>query len=84
MSRNTVRRYTYAGTALPAYPERHTSCKIDGFAEKLAGWFGVVIIDGEASSGHSVTGPLDARMSLSDLLQSIAETLRGQLRKTPQ
>ena len=38
ISRNTVRRYIRAGTTLPAYPERHSPSKLDGFAAKLAGW----------------------------------------------
>ncbi len=38
VSRNTVRRYIRAGTVLPAYPERHSPSKLDGFAAKLAGW----------------------------------------------
>jgi transposase len=38
VSRNTVRRYIRTGTVLPAYPERHSPSKLDGFAAKLAGW----------------------------------------------
>ena len=38
VSRNTVRRYIRADTVLPAYPERHSPSKLDGFAAKLAGW----------------------------------------------
>ena len=36
VSRNTVRRYIRADTVLPAYPERHSPSKLDGFAAKLA------------------------------------------------
>ena len=36
--RNTVRRYIRAGTVPPAYPERHSPSKLDGFAAKLTGW----------------------------------------------
>ena len=38
ISRNTVRRYIRAGTVLPAYPERQSPSKLDGFAAKLSGW----------------------------------------------
>lgn len=38
ISRNTVRRYIRAGTVLPAYPERISPSKLDGFAAKLADW----------------------------------------------
>ncbi len=38
ISRNTVRRYIRAGTVLPAYPERISPSKLDGFATKLADW----------------------------------------------
>lgn len=38
VSRNTVRRYIRADTVLPAYPERHSPSKLDGFAAKLACW----------------------------------------------
>jgi transposase len=38
VSRNTVRRYIRAGTALPSYPERQSPGKLDGFAAKLADW----------------------------------------------
>jgi transposase len=34
ISRNTVRRYIRAGATLPAYPERHSPSKLDGFAAK--------------------------------------------------
>ena len=38
ISRNTVRRYIRADTVLPAYPERQSPSKLDGFAAKLSGW----------------------------------------------
>jgi hypothetical protein len=44
----------------------------------------VVIIDGDAGSGYSVVGPLDAQVLLPDILEQIASTLRGQLFKNLQ
>jgi hypothetical protein len=44
----------------------------------------VVIIDGDAGSGYSVVGPLDAQVLLPDILEQIASTLRGQLLKNLQ
>ncbi len=38
ISRNTVRRYLRAGTVFPAYPERQSPSKLDGYAAKLSGW----------------------------------------------
>ncbi|MFL9899530.1 hypothetical protein PQR71_15470 [Paraburkholderia fungorum] len=39
----------------------------------------VIAIDGESGSGYSVVGPLDAQVLLPDLLQKMANTLRGHL-----
>ncbi|MCI0150340.1 hypothetical protein KNO81_31200 [Paraburkholderia sediminicola] len=44
----------------------------------------VVVIDGDAGSGYSVVGPLDAQVLLPDILEQMAETLRGQLFKNLQ
>ncbi|MFM0502939.1 hypothetical protein [Paraburkholderia caffeinilytica] len=44
----------------------------------------VVIIEGDAGSGYSVVGPLDAQVLLPDILEQIASTLRGQLFKNLQ
>ncbi|NPT56333.1 hypothetical protein [Paraburkholderia elongata] len=44
----------------------------------------VIVIDGDAGSGYSVVGPLDAQVLLPDILQQIAVTLRGQLTKNLQ
>jgi hypothetical protein len=44
----------------------------------------VIVVDGEAGSGYSVTGPLDAQVLLPDILRQIADTLRGQLAKSLQ
>jgi hypothetical protein len=44
----------------------------------------VVVIDGELGSGYSVIGPLEAQVLLPDILQKIADTLRGQLSKNLQ
>lgn len=42
----------------------------------------VMVVDGAAGSGYSVNGPLDAQVWLPDILQQIADALRGQLRKS--
>jgi hypothetical protein len=39
----------------------------------------VIVIDGEAGSGYSIVGPLEAQLLLPDILQQIAHALRGQL-----
>jgi hypothetical protein len=39
----------------------------------------VIVDDGEAGSGYSVMGPLDAQVLLPDIFRQMAETLRGQL-----
>ncbi len=44
----------------------------------------VIVIDGELGSGYSVVGPLEAQVLLPDILQKMADTLRGQLSKNPQ
>lgn len=44
----------------------------------------VIVIDGESGSGYSVVGPLDAQVLLPDILQKLADTLRGQLSKNLQ
>lgn len=41
----------------------------------------VVVIDGESGSGYSVVGPLEAQVLLPDILQKMADALRGQLSK---
>jgi hypothetical protein len=41
----------------------------------------VVVIDGESGSGYSVVGPLQAQVLLPDILQKMADALRGQLSK---
>jgi hypothetical protein len=50
----------------------------------LARCAAVIIIDGELGSGYSVVGPLEAQVLLPDILQKIADTLRGQLSKNLQ
>jgi hypothetical protein len=37
------------------------------------------VIDGELGSDYSVMGPLEAQALLQDMLQKMADTLRGQL-----
>jgi transposase len=37
-SRNTIRQYLRNGTVEPVYPKRHTSKKLDAFADKLTQW----------------------------------------------
>ena len=44
----------------------------------------VIVIDGELGSGYSVMGPLEAQVLLPDILQKMADTLRGQLSKNLQ
>ncbi|CAE6752458.1 hypothetical protein R70006_03096 [Paraburkholderia domus] len=44
----------------------------------------VIVIDGESGSGYSVVGPLEAQFLLPDILQKMADTLRGQLSKNLQ
>jgi len=44
----------------------------------------VIVVDGAAGSGYSVTGPLDAQVLLPDILQQIADVLCGQLVKSSQ
>lgn len=44
----------------------------------------VIVVDGEAGSGYSVMGPLDAQVLLPDILQQISDVLRGQLMKSLQ
>ena len=44
----------------------------------------VIVIDGELGSGYSVVGPLEAQVLLPDILQKMADTLRGQLSKNLQ
>jgi hypothetical protein len=44
----------------------------------------VIVIDGESGSGYSVVGPLEAQVLLPDILQKMADTLRGQLSKNLQ
>jgi hypothetical protein len=44
----------------------------------------VVVIDGELGSGYSVIGPLEAQVLVPDILQKMANTLRGQLSKNLQ
>lgn len=44
----------------------------------------VIVIDGESGSGYSVVGPLEAQVLLPDVLQKMADTLRGQLSKNLQ
>jgi hypothetical protein len=39
----------------------------------------VIVVDGAAGSGYSVIGPLDAQVFPPDILQQIADALRGQL-----
>ncbi|MGF6758915.1 hypothetical protein [Paraburkholderia sp. GAS334] len=39
----------------------------------------VIALDGEAGSGYSVRGPLDAQVLLPDILEQMAQTLRLQL-----
>lgn len=39
----------------------------------------VIVIDGDSGSAYSVVGPLEAQVLLPDILQKIADTLRGQL-----
>jgi hypothetical protein len=41
----------------------------------------VIVIDGELGSGYSVMGPLEAQVLLSDILQKMADSLRGRLVK---
>ena len=38
LSRNTVRHYLRNGAVEPVYPQRHTPCKLDAFADKLTQW----------------------------------------------
>ncbi|MFM0176647.1 hypothetical protein PQR33_45995 [Paraburkholderia sediminicola] len=44
----------------------------------------MIVIDGELGSGYSVMGPLEAQVLLPDILQKMADTLRGQLAKNLQ
>ncbi|MFM0170790.1 hypothetical protein [Paraburkholderia sediminicola] len=44
----------------------------------------VIVVDGAAGSGYSVIDPLDAQVLLPDILQQIADALRGQLMKSLQ
>lgn len=44
----------------------------------------VIVVDGAAGSGYSVIGPLDAQVLLRDIVQQIADALRGQLVKSLQ
>jgi hypothetical protein len=44
----------------------------------------VIVIDAEAGSGYSVVGPLEAQILLPDILQQMAQALRGQLAKNLQ
>jgi hypothetical protein len=44
----------------------------------------VIVIGGEAGSGYSVVGPLEAQFLLPDILQQMADTLRGHLAKNLQ
>jgi hypothetical protein len=44
----------------------------------------VIVVDGTAGSGYSVIGLLDAQVLLPDILQEIADALRGQLMRSLQ
>jgi transposase len=47
LSRNTIRKYLAGNIVEPRYPKRRISSKLDGFADKLAGW-----LKAEASRGR--------------------------------
>ncbi|RKE23947.1 hypothetical protein B0G76_8648 [Paraburkholderia sp. BL23I1N1] len=44
----------------------------------------VIVVDGNAGSGYSVIGPLEAQVLLPDILHKMADALRGQLAKNLQ